>query len=61
MMMVTVNTTSTTLGEAFSCNDPNRVTTPCAPGEEEEGAVVWPLAVPHPNGACVWTDHSWSV
>ena len=39
-------------GEAFSCNDPNRVTT-CAPGEEEEGACCLAAGGTASSGACV--------
>ncbi|MEL7066813.1 MAG: hypothetical protein AAGK24_05215, partial [Planctomycetota bacterium] len=40
------------VGEAFSCNDPNRVTT-CAPGEEEEGACCLAAGGTASSGACV--------
>ena len=40
------------VGEAFPCNDPNRVTT-CAPGEEEEGMLFWLAGGTASSGACV--------
>ena len=40
------------VGEAFSCSDPNRAT-PCAPGEEEEGACCLGAGGTAANGLCV--------